>query len=102
MLAKIEQKLLRDTRTIGHFMIGLAAVADTGARDGYDGKCDQAIAVVEKQEKKKAESKKRWAGRGRGRGRPRGRARPKGRGRPAPKPRPAPPTRPAGGGDFEM
>jgi hypothetical protein len=103
VLAKAEQKLLRDTRTIGHFMIGLAAVSDTGARDGYDSKCDQAVAVFEEQEKKKAARKKRWAGRGRGRPRPRPRPRPRtGGGTPRPKPAPTPPTRPAGGGDFEM
>lgn len=81
-----ETKLLRSTRTISHFLVGLVAAADTGATDARETRCDEAIAFHEENKKKpKPKPRPRW--------RP-----PRGGGRPRPAPRP----KPAGGGDFEM
>jgi hypothetical protein len=86
-----EKKLIKDTRTISHFLVGLVASVDTGATESHQTRCDEAIAFHE-QNKKKPKPKPR--------GRPRWRPRPGG-GRPA-APKPAPKPKPAGGGDFEM
>ncbi len=82
VLRKAEQKLLRDTRTISHFLIGLVQSVDTGATEAHAAKCAEAIAFKEENKKKKPKPRPRW--------RPRG----------GPRPRPRP--KPAGGGDFEM
>ena len=84
VLRDVERKLLRDTRTLSHFLVGLTTAVNSGGLEARSETCDEAIAFME-EEKKKKEKKAKW--RGRWRGRPRG--------RPAPKPRPA-------GGDFEM
>jgi hypothetical protein len=82
-----EDKLLRSTRTISHFLVGLVAASDTGATDARETRCDEAIAFHEENKKKpKPRPRPRWRP-------PRGGARP----RPA-----APKPKPAGGGDFEM
>ncbi|HHH12016.1 MAG TPA: hypothetical protein ENK23_08105 [Sorangium sp.] len=93
VLAKAEKKLLRDTRTIAYFLMGLAQAVDTGALEQHEAKCKEAIDNAPK----KRRGKPSWRGRGRGRGRPR--PRPGGRPRPRPKPKPAPA---GGGGDFDM
>ena len=89
VLRQIETKLSRDTRTISHFMLGLAAAVDTGAWDGHEEKCAEAIAAFD--EKKKKDKKGGKWGKGRGRRPPRGGPRP-----------PRPPPTPPAGGDFEM
>jgi len=95
VLRQIETKLTKDTRTISHFMLGLAAAVDTGAWDGHEEKCAEAIAAFEEKEKK-GKKGSRWAkGKGRGGKRPP----PRGGSRP-PRPPPTPPA--GGGGDFEM
>ena len=77
-----EDVLLRDTRTLSHFLVGLVEAVNTGALDASTAKCDEAIAFFEEAKKKpKPKPRPRW------RGRPAG----------APRPRPQP-----AGGDFEM
>ncbi len=83
VLRTIEQKLSQDTRTIAHFMLGLAAAVDTGAWDGHEEKCAEAIAAFDEKKKK---------GKGKGKRPPR-----RGNYRP-----PRPPPKPPAGGDFEM
>ena len=84
VLQEVERKLLRDTRTLSHFLLALASAVDTGAAEAQDTQCAEALAA----------HKPKRRGRGRGRGRPGGR-RPGGG-------RPKPPTKPAGGDDFDM
>jgi len=84
VLRGVENKLLRDTRTLSHFLVGLTTAVNSGGLESREEKCDEAIAFME-EEKKKEKKKAKW--RGRWRGRPRG--------KPAPRPKPA-------GGDFEM
>lgn len=80
-----ENKLLRNTRTISHFLVGLVTSVDTGATASHETRCAEAIAFHE-ENKKKPQPKKptpRW--------------------RPRPGTRPAAPApRPKPGGDFEM
>jgi hypothetical protein len=87
VIRKSEKKLLKDSRTISHFLVGLVASVDTGATAAHDEKCAEAIAFHEenKKKKRKPRPRRRW--------RP-----PAGGRRPAPKPKPKPPA----GGDFEM
>lgn len=84
VLRQIESKLTKDTRTIAHFLLGLAAAVDTGAWDGHEEKCAEALAAFEEKKKDKGRGGKRP---------PRG-------GRPPRRPPPTPPA--GGGGDFEM
>ncbi len=84
VLRDVESKLLRDTRTLSHFLVGLTTAVNSGGLETRSEKCDEAIAFME-EEKKKEKTKAKWKGRYRGRP----------TGRPAPQPRPA-------GGDFEM
>jgi uncharacterized coiled-coil DUF342 family protein len=84
VLKTIEGTLSRDTRTIAHFMLGLAAAVDTGAWDGHEAKCAEAIDAF-------AEKKAKGKGKGRGKRPPYRRPRP-----------PRPPPTPPAGGDFEM
>ena len=88
VLANAEKKLLRDTRTVAHFLVGLTDAVDTGALEQQATKCNEALENA---------SKPRWGRRSGGRTRPR--PRPAGRPRPRPAPRPAPA---GGGGDFDM
>jgi hypothetical protein len=95
VLKKTEEKLLRDTRTVSHFLIGLVDAVDTGAMTARQTKCDEAIAAV-KSDPKPAPKPPRGRG-----GVPRPRPvvpRPTGPAQPVP----APPPRPKPGGDFEM
>lgn len=84
VLRDVESKLLRDTRTLSHFLVGLTTAVNSGGLESRSQSCDEAIAFME-EEKKKEKTKAKWKGRWRGRP----------TGKPAPKPRPA-------GGDFEM
>jgi hypothetical protein len=86
VLQGAESKLLRDTRTLSHFLVGLTTAVNSGGLESRSEKCDEAIAFMEK-EKEKEKTKAKWKSRWRGRP----------RGKPAPRPRPAPT-----GGDFEM
>jgi hypothetical protein len=85
VLADVEQRLLRDTRTLAHFLVGLTSAVNSGGLENSEKKCDEALAFME-EEKEKQAKKSKW--KGRWKGRPAG-------GRPAPRPKPA-------GGDFEM
>lgn len=84
VLRGVENKLLRDTRTLSHFLVGLTTAVNSGGMESRKDKCDEAIAYME-EEKKKDKTKAKWKQRWRGRP----------RGKPAPRPKPA-------GGDFEM
>jgi vacuolar-type H+-ATPase subunit I/STV1 len=86
VLSTAESKLLRVTRTLSHFLVGLVEAVNTGALENQVNKCDEAIAFFEENKAKKKKPKRKW-------GRKKWR-------RPAGTPRPAP-TQPAGG-DFEM
>lgn len=89
ILRKAESDLLRNTRTISHYLVALSNAVDTGATENLETKCDEAIAAAAEDKKPKQP-----------------RSQPKPRWRPPPGPRPAaprPPPKPApGGGDFEM
>ena len=90
VLETAERKLLRDTRTVAHYLVGLSEAIDTGALESRESKCEEAINNA---------GKPRWK-----RPRPRPRPRPGGGGggvRPRPKPKPAPAPA-GGGGDFDM
>jgi hypothetical protein len=93
VLRDTEKKLLGNTRTITHFIVGLVSSVDTGATEGYDAKCAEAIALQGDKNKPTPKPKPGW--------RPPAGPRPAPRPRPAPGPRPAPAPKP-GGGDFEM
>lgn len=103
-----EKRLLGNTRTISHFLVGLVQVSDTGARQSLDDKCERAVAQFDEDEKKKADKSKLRGKRPVARpqqpaARPTPRPVPVARPTPPPPARPAPrpPTR-AAGGDFEM
>jgi hypothetical protein len=95
VLDKAEQKLLRDTRTLSHFLVGLVDAVDSGAMESHEQKCEDAIARKPAPvEQPKTKPKPRpW----------RPPPRPTGAGTPPPTPTPTPPRpRPKPGGDFEM
>ncbi len=91
VLRESEKRLIKDTRTISHFLVGLVASVDTGAIGARQTRCEEAIAF-------QAENKKKKKKKAKPKGRPRWRPRPGRRPAAPPKPRP----RPGGGGDFEM
>jgi len=96
VIKEAEAKLLRDTRTISHFLVGLAHVVDSGGSEDFDAKCEEAIVAVAdglKDKKKNEKKKARWRPR-------RGGKKPVGR--PPTRPASKPPPKPAGGDDFEM
>ncbi|MCA9621090.1 MAG: hypothetical protein KC731_18840 [Myxococcales bacterium] len=80
VLRSVEKRLLKDTRTLSHFLVGLSVAVDSGAMEGRDAKCDEAIAYMEEHKKKKPAPRPRWRGGG---------------GKPRPRPQPS-------GGGFEM
>lgn len=91
ILRQAEADLLRNTRTISHYLVALSNAVDTGATESLETKCDEAIAQAEEKKKKPAP---RWQ-----------RPAPKWTPPPGPRPAgppPAPKPRPAPGGDFEM
>jgi hypothetical protein len=90
VLHSAERKLLRDSRSLSHFMIALSEAVDTGAAEVKDAKCDEAMASYKPPSKPKSS------------GPPAGK-RPAGPGRPpAPRPPQPRPTPKPGGGDFDM
>lgn len=85
VLREAEKKLLASSRTLSHFLLGLATTVDTGAIGTYASECEEARKrMAEKEKEKPKRPQPRW----------RPRPRPAGP-RPPPKPAPA-------GGDFEM
>jgi hypothetical protein len=115
VLREAEEKLLKDTRNISHFLVGLAEVVNTGASEQLAQRCDTALAAApppRPPSKTKPTGPKPQPRAQPPRPRPQPRAQP-------PRPRPAPPpvatappppppvapkprpTRPAGG-EFEM
>ena len=82
IIKNAERKLLRDTRTLSHFLLGLANSVESGALEAHTTKCAEAIAFYEENKKKPKKPPPKWSPRpGGGQGKP--------------------PPRPAGG-DFEM
>jgi len=79
VIERAENKLLRDTRTLGHFLVGLVEAVDTGALESQVAKCDEAISFFEKNKSKKKKPRRRRGPR-----------------------RTRPPPPPPSGGDFEM
>jgi hypothetical protein len=107
VLGDSEKKLLGNTHTISHFLVGLTQASDSGARGALDDKCERAIAQYKEQSEKPA-PKRGFRGRPAAprpappRPVPVARPAPRPLPPPAAPPRPPPPTRPAAGGDFEM
>jgi hypothetical protein len=101
VLKKTEEKLLRDTRTVSHFLLGLVDAVDTGALAARQTRCEEAIAAVKEEPKPVTKPRPGRPPRPRPAG-PRPTApRPTGPVPPSPVPTPQPP-RPKPGGDFEM
>lgn len=93
VLRQTEKTLLLKTQVLSHFLVGLSAAVESGARTANVEQCEKAIAFKKEQEDKKTP----WWKKNR-RPQPRWRP-PAGGARPRPTPRPAPA---GGGGDFEM
>jgi hypothetical protein len=93
ILRQAESSLLRNTRTISHYLVALSNAVDTGATESLETKCDEAVAKAA-EEPKKPPPAPRWQ--------PAPKWTPPPGPRPAPAPAPAPKPRPPPGGDFEM
>ena len=52
VLRDVESKLLRDTRTLSHFLVGLTTAVNSGGLETRSEKCDEAIAFMEEEKKK--------------------------------------------------